>query len=537
MTIAPCQDSARRMWRALSASHQNHTAGGRYMHLRSMMTAKAETDKDVSKLIGSMDTIRQRLSNVCPDGTVSVDNIYVTSLISALPKSWTSVTAPLELQPTVTPAELKSVLRGHITKLKNQEATSSTVASTAMSTTVTSKKSRGGPTVPRPECDYCKRKGHQSDSCHRKLLDNQQREIDALKHSIKSSKTSKSAKSAYISKSDSEGSINGVKVKAGSAQIKFSRAATKSKINTMNDAFVYNADTGCTVTLVMSSDSLKMTSKISPTPIFLADDLTIEATAIGPIRPPIPIPSIPGLVVPGLAENLLSIGQLADNGVTSIFSKDIVEFYESTVKLPGVKLGEGRRVSRKYLVRPLTAMSTSTSPASLLTWHLRLSHLGEASIRHLDQQGIINVTCWDRHGLENCQACKKGRMVRRRFGSREKYKATRPLEVVHSDVCQSSHQSREGYKYFVKFIDDFLKHSVAYKLHRKSQVFESFVHFTSQAERKTGEKLVDLRSDNGGSISPFACENGVVSTGSGRLWVRLTHLSSTGWRKGTIAHC
>lgn len=57
VTITPCQDSARRMWRALEGAHQNNTAGGRYMHLRSMMTTCAESDEDVSKLISTMDTI------------------------------------------------------------------------------------------------------------------------------------------------------------------------------------------------------------------------------------------------------------------------------------------------------------------------------------------------------------------------------------------------------------------------------------------------------------------------------------------------
>lgn len=116
-TIAPCQDSTRRTWRELESSHQNNTAGGRYMHLRVMMSTKAENDEDVSKLITNTDTIQQHLLNIFPDGTVSVDDFYISSLISALPESWTSVTAPLELQLVVTPLELKRVLRGHIAKI------------------------------------------------------------------------------------------------------------------------------------------------------------------------------------------------------------------------------------------------------------------------------------------------------------------------------------------------------------------------------------------------------------------------------------
>lgn len=119
--IKPCQDSAKRMWRALLSAHQNNTAGGRYMHLRSMMTTRAGSDEKVKKLIGTMDVIRQRLMNVCPEGNVSIDDLYVSSLISALPESWTSVTTPLELQSVVTAGELKKVLRGHLVKMKNKE--------------------------------------------------------------------------------------------------------------------------------------------------------------------------------------------------------------------------------------------------------------------------------------------------------------------------------------------------------------------------------------------------------------------------------
>lgn len=501
IVIVPCQDSAREMWRALSATHQNDTAGGRYMHLRAMMTARVENDDEVIKLIGTMDTFRQRLLNVCPDGTVSVDDLYVSSLISSLPDSWTLVTAPLELQATITPAELKRVLRGHVVKLKNREPSSSAQSSTSLSATTSSKKTRNQ-NIPRQDCTYCQRKGHSADVCHRKQMDDQRKEIDALKKSIKNSSAAKSAKIAQLSESDTDDSLEDIPsaktATSSSRRIKFSRMAATKATSTSVDALVYNADTGCTDTLVKDSSSLKSTSAITPTPIFMADDSSILAEAKGPIKLPIPLPAVTGLVVPGLAENLLSIGQLADDGITSIFSKDKVEFYNSLLSIKGVKLGEGNRVNRKYLVRPITALPTSTSPASLLTWHMRLSHLGEASIRRLDRQGVIRVTDWDRKGLEGCLVCKKGRMTRRRFGSRLKYRASRPLEIIHSDVCKLSHPSREGFHYFVSFINDFSKLAVVYRMKRKSQVYDCFIHYTRRMERESGRKIVDLRSENGG---------------------------------------
>lgn len=150
------------------------------------------------------------------------------------------------------------------------------------------------------------------------------------------------------------------------------------------------------------------------------------------------------------------------------------------------------------MVRHIHTLLPSLSSATLLMWHLRLSHLGGASIRRLHQQGIIKVTSWDTKGLDRCTACRNGRLARRRFGSRTKYKATQQLETIHSDVCQLSRPSREGFHYFVSFIDDYSKYAVVYLISLKYQVFECFMHFTRKAERETGLKIGNLRRDNGG---------------------------------------
>lgn len=242
VVIVPHQDSAKRMWRALSTTHQNHTGGGRYMHLRSMMTTRADSDEDLAKLITTMDVLRQRLLNICNKGVVAIDNLFVLSLISALPESWTSVTAPLELQASITPSELKSVLRGHLVKLKNHEASAVTTPSTALSTFTAAKKSQNPPPSARTDCDYCKWRGHQAEDCHRKLLNNQRREIEALKLSGKGSKSSKLAKVAQVSESDSESSVDDVrtaeKVTANSSRIKFSRAAKRNSVKSSGNDLV-----------------------------------------------------------------------------------------------------------------------------------------------------------------------------------------------------------------------------------------------------------------------------------------------------------
>lgn len=166
-----------------------------------MMTTQAESDEDVSKVIGTMDVIWQRLLNVCPDGTVSVENLYVSSLMYALPESWTLVTAPLELQQQVTPAKIKKVLHNHVIKLKNHNTSTVTSSFAALSAKALAKKSEPKQNPSWPECDHCHCQGHLFNTCHLKQMEEKHKEIDALKESI-NSKSGKSAKLAQISDSN-----------------------------------------------------------------------------------------------------------------------------------------------------------------------------------------------------------------------------------------------------------------------------------------------------------------------------------------------
>lgn len=96
--IQPVSNNARRMYLALRSAHQNFSAGSRYMHLRSMMSEQATDTDDVSRLLGPMENLCNKLQNVCPEGTVTIDDVYISSVIAALPESWSAVTGPLELQ-------------------------------------------------------------------------------------------------------------------------------------------------------------------------------------------------------------------------------------------------------------------------------------------------------------------------------------------------------------------------------------------------------------------------------------------------------
>lgn len=76
-----------------------------------MFPTQAENKTNVPDLITEIAALVQRLWNTSADGKISIDDVYVKSVISALPESWPSVTSTLEPQSQVTRVELKSVLR------------------------------------------------------------------------------------------------------------------------------------------------------------------------------------------------------------------------------------------------------------------------------------------------------------------------------------------------------------------------------------------------------------------------------------------
>jgi len=56
--------------------------------------------------------------------------------------------------------------------------------------------------------------------------------------------------------------------------------------------------------------------------------------------------------------------------------------------------------------------------------------------------------------------CIKGKMARKSFKAKDAITSTRPLELIHRDVCgPMQNASIGGSKYFVSFIDDYSRFS------------------------------------------------------------------------------
>ena len=76
---------------------------------------------------------------------------------------------------------------------------------------------------------------------------------------------------------------------------------------------------------------------------------------------------------------------------------------------------------------------------------------------------------------------------------------TKPLELIHSDVCDLKFvQTRDGNKYFITFIDDGTKYCYVYLLKSKNEAIEKFILYKNEVENQLNKKIKKLRSDRGG---------------------------------------
>ena len=101
-----------------------------------------------------------------------------------------------------------------------------------------------------------------------------------------------------------------------------------------------------------------------------------------------------------------------------------------------------------------------------------------------------------------CEPCLAGKMHSNPFPSSQ-WHATRPLELVHSDVHQVPYPS-SGFRYWVTFIDDYSRFQFVLPIKAKLDVFEAFKNFKAYAENKSKRKIKILRDDKGGEYTSEA---------------------------------
>ncbi len=219
------------------------------------------------------------------------------------------------------------------------------------------------------------------------------------------------------------------------------------------------------------------------------------------------------LHVPELGYQLLSVPTFDKSGLNTSFQSR-----RCWIQKDGALLATATMRGNLYEL-DTTQLSPHQSLIAQSTklWHQRLAHVQPSTIIEMSKSGAVRGLHID-HAVKDeltCTGCVLGKGHRQAIPKNSNTRATKLLELVHSDVNGPLEvPSLGGSRYFVTFIDDFSRWTTLYTIKAKSETLDCFRKYHAHAERHTGakigsvsviertrktaEELKALRTDNGG---------------------------------------
>jgi hypothetical protein len=226
--------------------------------------------------------------------------------------------------------------------------------------------------------------------------------------------------------------------------------------------------------------------------------------------------------IPELKNNMLSMGQLQDKGVTILIQHGKCKVFHPT---KGLIIQSEMSTNRMFVVlatmmpKATTCLQVVIEDQSYL-WHCRFGHVSFKGLRTLQSKRMVNglpsglpspVAC-----AQVCTTCLIGKQHKESIPKRSLWRASQKLELVHADICGPINPaSNINKRYFFSFINDFSRKTWIYFLHEKSEAFTMFKRYKACVEKETGAYLKCLRTDRGGKFNSnefeeFCKENGIT---------------------------
>jgi hypothetical protein len=133
-------------------------------------------------------------------------------------------------------------------------------------------------------------------------------------------------------------------------------------------------------------------------------------------------------------------------------------------------------------------------------WHRCLGHIGKDALEKAIWLKLDNRLLIDSNVLLllHCKPCIVGKHHSDLFPAKALHCTTRILQRIHSNVHMVPVATSSGYRYWVMFIDDWLRYRWIYLLKRKSDMFEAFKVFKAFVELQFGALIKCLHNNKGG---------------------------------------
>ena len=216
----------------------------------------------------------------------------------------------------------------------------------------------------------------------------------------------------------------------------------------------------------------------------------------------------PVFYVPGLTCKLLSLGTFLQDGFQVIGVAHFIKVVRNSSPFLTFKPRSER--DSIYVIRALAACDAdlhSTVQSIYIVdyemMHKRLAHPSKDVLqkarKHLKDFPQIEIPSED----HVCPGCAQGKMTNRPFPATTQ-RASRPFELIHSDLKSFPIESYHRFKYVIVFFDDYSSNAWTVNLRTKDAALTATSQFLTYVELQYGSKVQQWMSDAGGEYKSAA---------------------------------
>lgn len=486
MHIMNC-NTAREMWKKICTIYERDNEQQKCSLMQSFYTLTLEKGADLASYVSKLKNIAARLEAL--DAKIT-DQMIISKIIATLPASYKHFASAWE-----STAKGDRTLENLTARLIAEEMRS--IENKNEEKAVAFKTSNG-------KCRKCHKPGHYAKDCRTKSHTNNE-EIRCFKcnktgHMARScnEKRTKNEKTCSICKK-----TNHKEEDCFFRKKKDAKEEDKGKVsflaNGMEESDTWIVDSGSTSNMTNRRDYLENFREEKSSIGVAKKNETMTARGQGAIEfQKCKLKEV--TYVPELSSNLLSVNAITNSGGEVNFTKDKVKIsFGNETLLTGNKTENGLFQVKLKPVRQGESHMANNQTDNAIMWHRKLGHISKENLQFL--QTISNGMEINHLGIkrlnEVCDICQKAKQTRLKFNnSREK--ATRPLQIIHTDVCGPINPNTwDGNRYFVTFLDDYTHFTMVYLIKNKDEVPSKIKQYTERIEAKWNKRISKIRCDNG----------------------------------------
>ena len=363
------------------------------------------------------------------------------------------------------------------------------------------------------ECFYCKKKGHIAKNCYKKIRDQKNKQAQRFQNYNQQNKFNNNYNKNYNKETANyinyENKSNNNYYEDDSTEYLFTINECKRVDNSK-----WIIDSGSSSCMVNKKEYLNNIENINPINIEIANGESIKCEKKGTLE----IPTIKNgfklkientLYLPNLSKNLISVQHLGKHGIDTQFKdgkcnlmKDDEIILKSELKNKLYYLNINLKNESTYL----------TNEQENSIWHQRMGHLNYNDLISIKELNLKQVS---KLNHTSCEICLQGKQTKAKISKNPKDRKTKPLELIHSDICGPMEtKTINGARYFITFIDDYSRYTTIYITKTKGELIKVFKLYKNEVENLHESKIKSIKSDNGSEYTSnefikFCEDNGI----------------------------